>query len=698
MPALTTQALQQLPVTSLKGVGSAISDKLAKLNIFSVQDILFHLPTRYQDKTRVVPIRSLRDGDYALIEGEVVTSQIKFGKKRQLVVTLQDAGSFIQLRFFHFNKSQQQQLQIGTKLQCFGEAHYWQGGCVMVHPEYRKVDEQATSEVNQHLTPIYPSTDGLHQVMWRKLTDQALAYVRDDAAIEDYVPEEILSQHNFMFLAEALSYVHRPPPDANQNLLLEGKHPAQRRLAFEELLAQQLSMYKLRQSLHKQQAPVFEPHDREVKQFLATLPFELTKAQQRVQHEITQDITQAFPMLRLVQGDVGSGKTVIAAIAALQAVVSGYQVAIMAPTEILAEQHYHNFTAWFSEFNIKVSWLTGSLTAKQKRSTLEDISLGLSKIVVGTHALFQAEVNFQCLGLLVIDEQHRFGVHQRLALREKGRTGDKYPHQLIMTATPIPRTLTMTAYADLDVSLIDELPPGRKPVNTVVLNQTRRNEILTKAEALCLEGGQVYWVCPLIEESENLQCQAAEQTFSDLQQQLKSLNVGLIHGRMATKEKEQVMRQFDQGELQLLVATTVIEVGVNVPNATLMIIENAERLGLAQLHQLRGRVGRGAKQSHCVLLFKAPLSHIAKERLAVMRETNDGFRIAEKDLQLRGPGEVLGTRQTGMQQFRIADLLRDSDLLTNMHKNVRIIFTHHPKSVDALIHRWVGQRQNYVNA
>lgn len=698
MSAKNIQALQQLSVTVLKGVGQAVAEKLAKLNIITIQDILFHLPMRYQDRTRVVPIRNLRHGDYALIEGEVVTSQIKFGKKRQLSVTLQDLSGTIQLRFFHFNKSQQQQLEAGTKLQCFGEVQVWNNGRVMVHPEYRLLQDAAPSKVNEHLTPIYPSTEGLHQTMWRKLTEQALLYAREKGVVEDYIPHEILVEQNFMLLADALCYVHRPPPDADQTLLLEGKHPAQRRLAFEELLAQQLSMYQLRQSMRQHQAPTFTVDETQQAAFLKNLAFTLTAAQQKVQQEISHDLQQTRPMLRLVQGDVGSGKTVVAALAALQAISNGYQVAIMAPTEILAEQHYQTFRKWLEPMSLRTAWLTGSLTAKQRRDTLENIALGLDQLIVGTHALFQDDVVFKKLGLVIIDEQHRFGVHQRLALREKGRSGNSYPHQLIMTATPIPRTLAMTAYADLDVSIIDELPPGRTPVNTVVVSQSRREEILERVRELCSSGGQVYWVCPLIEESENLQCQAAEQTEQTLRELLPEINIGLVHGRLRPAEKEHVMQKFTGGETALLVATTVIEVGVNVPNASLMVIENAERLGLAQLHQLRGRVGRGAAHSHCVLLYKAPLSDIAKERLALMRETTDGFKIAEKDLEFRGPGEVLGTRQTGLQQFRVADLLRDRDLLMLARKQMKIIINQYPDAVHKLIHRWVGERKEYANA
>tara|TARA_R110000868_G_scaffold380784_1_gene646925 strand:+ start:95291 stop:97348 length:2058 start_codon:yes stop_codon:yes gene_type:complete len=685
-------------VSELHGVGKQLTEKLAKLDIHSVQDILFHLPSRYQDRTRITPMRNLRHGDHAVIEGEVLKADVAFGKKRSLNVTLKDASGFVQLRFFYFNKAQQQQLKTGVRLRCFGEARSWQGGCTMIHPEYRQVKKGEPLDVAENLTPIYPTTEGLNQNKWRQLSDQALAYVERDIAIADYLPEAILKQYQLMNLKDALLYVHRPPPDADQPALVEGVHPAQQRLAFEELLAFQLSMQQLRKQAQQYEAPILTAQTDCLKRFQKNLSFELTNAQQRVVKDITDDIVKPVPMLRLIQGDVGSGKTVVAAIAALLAVDNDYQVAIMAPTELLAGQHLINFTAWLEPLGIRVGWLSGSLTVKQRRSSLENIAMGLDQVIIGTHALFQEAVEFKQLALVIIDEQHRFGVHQRLALHDKGKQGDVHPHQLIMTATPIPRTLAMTAYADLDTSVIDELPPGRTPVKTAVVGNTRRQEVVERVNEMCQAGGQVYWVCTLIEESENLQCQAAEDATSKLRAQLPELNIGLVHGRMSAKEKEQVMTAFANNELQLLVATTVIEVGVNVPNATLMIIENAERLGLAQLHQLRGRVGRGAKESHCVLLYQAPLSHIAKDRLTTMRETTDGFKIAEKDLQIRGPGEVLGTRQTGLQQFQIADILRDQGLLPEIQQLAGQFISQYPEQSQQLIQRWVGSKQQFAHA
>lgn len=685
------------PVTLLKGVGPSIAEKLEKLGINSIQDLLFHLPYRYQDRTRILKIRDLREGDYALIKGEIVKSQIKFGKKRHLLVTLTDKTGFVQLRFFHFTKKQQDRLSPGTMLQCFGEVHHWNGQCVIVHPEYRDATEEIQTQVEENLTPIYPSTEGLHQRFWLKFTAEALLFLTADTLIEEYLPAEILAKYAFMPLSEALLYLHRPPPDADQNLLLNGQHPAQKRLAFEELLAHQLSMHRLRQSVQNHRAHLLKVNPELTENFCNNLPFKLTLAQERVKTEIFADLNTHVPMLRLLQGDVGSGKTIIAALAALQAVSSGCQVAIMAPTEILAEQHYKNFLAWFEPYSIKISCLISSMPAKIKTTQIAAIANAESQIIVGTHALFQMGIEFKKLGLIVIDEQHRFGVNQRMALREKGFKEQCYPHQLIMTATPIPRTLAMTAYADLDVSILDELPPGRIEIKTSVLNQQKRVELIEGVLARCQQGEQIYWVCPLIEESEVLECEAAEKIFEELKIILPELTIGLIHGRMRSQEKDAVMQAFSAGQINLLVATTVIEVGVNVPNATLMVIENAERLGLAQLHQLRGRVGRGVKESHCVLLYKSPLSQLAQNRLAIMRKTTDGFILAEEDLKNRGSGEILGTRQTGLQQFKIADLLRDKDLL----QEVRLVskyFFNQSDLTQKLISRWLGQRENYVHA
>jgi ATP-dependent DNA helicase RecG len=688
-----SEALSELPVTTLKGVGAALELKLERLGLHSLQDLLFHLPLRYQDRTRVLPIGSLRQGDECVVSGEVKVADLVQGRRRALLCRIQDGTGTLSLRFFHFSAAQKNQLVAGARLICFGEVRPGPGGLEMVHPEYRRVDGDGPVAVDETLTPVYPATEGLHQTRLRSLVALAMQYLQP-GALPDLLPETLRRQWKLPGLDESIRYLHHPPVDANQDQLLEGRHPAQRRLAFEELLAHHLTLLNLRQQAQRQGAPALPYRGTLVQPFLAALAFPLTGSQQRVCNEVARDMAKTVPMLRLVQGDVGSGKTVVAALAALQAVENGVQAAIMAPTEILAEQHHANFSQWLAPLDIDVAWLAGKVKGKARAKQLAAIQDGSARVVVGTHALFQDEVQFQDLGLVVVDEQHRFGVHQRLSLREKGRHGDRAPHQLIMTATPIPRTLTMSAYADLDCSVIDELPPGRTPVNTVVIADSRRQEVVERVSLACAEGRQAYWVCTLIDESEALQCQAAEVTCDTLREALPDLRIGLVHGRMKATDKAAVMAQFKAAELDLLVATTVIEVGVDVPNASLMIIENPERLGLAQLHQLRGRVGRGTRESFCVLMYQAPLSQQGRERLAVMRETSDGFRIAEKDLELRGPGEVLGTRQTGMMQFRIADLSRDADLLPAV-RQVAIQIQQDARLGNAVIRRWMGAGEEY---
>lgn len=684
-----------IAVTTLKGVGPRMAEKLEHLGLKTLQDLLFHLPLRYQDRTRVVPIGSLRPGDEAVIEGAVQLSEIKFGRRRMLLTRISDGTGSLTLRFFHFNNAQKEALSRGTRLRCYGEARRGNLTLEMIHPEFRRLNEQTIEAVEEYLTPVYPATDGLQQAGIRRLVDQAVDRLEQGSiALREWLPMEILPQGR-PSLSEAVLLLQRPPPDVALAALAEGEHPAQQRLAFEELLAHQLSLRQLRAQMSHHQAPPLDGSREPEEHYLARLPFPLTGAQRRVSEEIRRDLLQSTPMQRLVQGDVGSGKTVVAALAALQAIGSGYQAVVMAPTELLAEQHYNNFRQWFEPLGIEVAWLTGRLKAKERREMLAAIESGSAAVVVGTHALFQEEVDFHRLGLVIIDEQHRFGVHQRLALREKGVQDGLYPHQLIMTATPIPRTLAMTAYADLDLSVIDELPPGRTPVETVAISDSRREAVIARVAAACAEGRQAYWVCTLIEESESLQAQAAEETERQLRELLPQLNIGLVHGRMKAPEKAALMNAFKQAELDLLVATTVIEVGVDVPNASLMIIENAERLGLAQLHQLRGRVGRGRAESSCVLMYHAPLSKLARERLAVMRETNDGFVIARKDLEIRGPGEVLGTRQTGVLQLRIADLQRDQALLPQVARAAEELLKEHPRHVAPLIARWLGDRSQY---
>jgi ATP-dependent DNA helicase RecG len=687
----------------LKRAGPRLAQTLKRLDITTLQDLLFHLPLRYQDRTRVTPMAQLRPGGEAVIEGEIIGNSVQYGRRRSLLVQLSDGGGVVQLRFFHFNGKQQAMLEPGARLRCYGEVRLYQRQLEMIHPEYQRLfDEQAPPAQAQYLTPIYPATEGVRQATLRALIEQL---IEDDAHLKlkltEWLPQTLLQRQQFPPLEQAVAYLHKPPPGAPLQKLEEGRHRAQQRLAFEELLAHHLSMRLLRRKQRRHAAPSLANENRPLSEALITrLPFDLTGAQRRVLEEIRKDLCTPHPMQRLLQGDVGSGKTVVAALAALQAVQCGYQVAVMAPTEILADQHRLSFQQWLQPLDISVGWLSGKVKGKAREVLLQAIAGGEAAVVVGTHALFQEEVQFNRLGLVIIDEQHRFGVHQRLALRNKGAKrqsdGERlYPHQLIMTATPIPRTLAMTAYADLDCSIIDELPPGRTPVETVIIANNRRGEVVERVHAACRAGRQTYWVCTLIEESEALQCQAAQDTAAQLAEEFPDLRIGLVHGRLKAAEKEQVMGAFKSGELDLLVATTVIEVGVDVPNATLMIIENAERLGLSQLHQLRGRVGRGSKKSVCVLMYQAPLSTTAKARLAIMRETNDGFKIARKDLELRGPGEVLGTRQTGGMQFRIADLQRDQHLLTKVGQSANLMLNDYPDHVAPLIRRWVGHGAQY---
>jgi ATP-dependent DNA helicase RecG len=686
-------SLEDIGVTQLKGVGSALAGKLEKLGIRSVQDLLFHLPYRYEDRTRVVPIGSLRIGDVAVVEGEVMKADLVMGRRRSLQVTLKDDSGFLVLRFFHFNASQKNQLSEGARVRCFGEVRPGRAGFEFYHPEYQ-VNPPPMPPANQAtLTPVYPLTEGIQQPRVRSLCQQALGFL-NRFPIKDWLPPELLADYQLPSITEAVRLVHSPPAGAPVHLLMEGRHPAQQRLVMEELLAHQLSLLQVREQIQAREALPLLPTGDLAERFLDQLPFSLTGAQRHVMSDIRQDLSQPLPMLRLVQGDVGSGKTVVAALAALQAIGAGAQVALMAPTEILAEQHYQNFRGWLEPLGIRLAWVSGKVKGKARKEALAAVASGEAQVVIGTHALFQDDVEFQRLALVIVDEQHRFGVHQRLALREKGVGGSLAPHQLIMTATPIPRTLAMSAYADLDTSVIDELPPGRKPIETVVASDSRRDEIIDRVRQACREGRQAYWVCTLIEESEALQCQAAEVTAAELDDRLPDLKVGLVHGRLKAAEKAEVMESFKNGELDLLVATTVIEVGVDVPNASLIIIENPERLGLAQLHQLRGRVGRGEQASYCVLLYHPPLSSNGKARLQALRDSQDGFFIAEKDLEIRGPGEVLGTRQTGMMQFRLADFERDKGWIEPVREMAPGLMAQ-SRTVEALIRRWLGENIRY---
>ena len=693
------QGLDVTPITVLKGVGPRNAERLARIGVKTVQDVLFHLPARYQDRTRVVPAGKLRPGDQAVVEGIVDTTDIRFGRRRSLLVRISDASGSLTLRFFHFSAAQKAGLTAGVRLRCFGEVRKGPAMLEMIHPEYNRIDADEPIAVEESLTPVYPTTEGMHQLTWRGMTDKALALLEEQPQrLPEWLPEQLRRRYRLPDISAAVRYLHRPPPDAPQTQLLEGTHPAQTRLVFEELLAHQLSLRQLRQRRRQVSAPVLDGDRSLRKQLLASLPFSLTDAQKLAVEEIAGDLVQHRPMMRLLQGDVGSGKTVVAALAALQALEAGYQVALMAPTELLSEQHLRSFRDWLMPLGVDISWLTSRQKGKARTLILAGLDSGDAGLVVGTQALFQDDVVFRRLGLVIIDEQHRFGVHQRMALREKGGSRGALPHQLIMTATPIPRTLAMTAYADLDLSVINELPPGRMPVATVVLPASRRMEVVERVRAACVLRRQAYWVCTLIEESEALECEAAEETALQLGRLLPELRIGLVHGRLKAVDKELVMQAFQQRQLDLLVATTVIEVGVDVPNASLMIIENPERLGLAQLHQLRGRVGRGAVESHCVLMYQTPLSANARQRLGVMRESNDGFLIARKDLELRGAGEVLGTRQTGEMQFRIADLVRDQELLEDVRQAAALILKDYPERVAPLVQRWIGGREQYIDA
>ena len=694
-PATQHEAVhsEQRPITALRGVGPALAERLRHLGVSQVQDLLFVLPSRYEDRTRLWKMGELMPGVRATVEGEVQLTEVKFRGRRQMLCRISDGSGFLTLRFFHFSAAQQNGLTRGTRVRCFGEVRKGPFGLEIVHPEYQRVFGQPIA-LEESLTPIYPLTEGVPQGRLRALVTQALREL-ETSAVRDWIPPQLIQPLGLPSLQEALSFVHRPPREAKLSELEFGRHPAQRRLAFEELLAHHLSLKLLKKMSKTDVASSLAGGAALQKEFLLKLPFKPTGAQMRVLREVDADVTSGQAMVRLLQGDVGCGKTVVAAAAAARTAGAGFQVALMAPTELLAEQHFANFRRWLGPLNLDVARVYGSLPARERRSSLNAIAGGQISVVVGTHALFQEEIAFHNLALVIVDEQHRFGVQQRLLLQEKGRKDGRVPHQLIMTATPIPRTLAMTAYADLDISVIDELPPGRTPVKTVVIPEQRRDEVVARLVQGCRAGRQAYWVCPLIDESEEIESQAAEEMAVSLSEALPQIKIGLVHGRMPSAKKDEAMLAFKAGKIQLLVATTVIEVGVDVPNATLMVVENAERMGLAQLHQLRGRVGRGAEASTCVLLYKAPLSELARERLKVIRETNDGFEIARRDLELRGPGELLGTRQTGLAQLRVADLMRDADLLPRVQDTAELLLASYPANIAALTARWIGTDEQY---
>ena len=685
-------------VSTLPGVGPKVAEKLAARGLETLQDLWLHLPLRYEDRTRIQAIAALRPGQPAQVLARVEAVERSFRYRPMLRVAIgDDSHGTLVLRFFHFGKAQVAMFVPGRRILCYGEVRPGQHGLEMVHPSYRLLADDAEAMARDSLDPVYPAVEGLGPQSVARLVGEALKRLPEAAALE-LLPAGMRERLALPTLRDALLTAHRPPPDADLALFAAGRHPAQRRLALEELLAHHLSLRRQRIALRAHGAMPVRPPGKLARALRQRLAFKLTGAQQRVLDEVNKDMARPEPMLRLVQGDVGSGKTVVAALAAANAVEAGRQVALMAPTELLAEQHLGNFRAWLEPLGLRVAWLAGKVTGKARAAALEEIASGRAQVVVGTHALMQESVAFASLALAIVDEQHRFGVHQRLALRDKGLSGSQVPHQLVMTATPIPRTLAMSAYADLDVSVIDEMPPGRTPVTTVAVSGERRAEVVERIRAACAEGRQAYWVCTLIEDSEEVEAQAAQSTFEQLGAALPELRLGLLHGRMRPAEKQAVMARFKAGELHLLVATTVIEVGVDVPNASLMLIENAERLGLAQLHQLRGRVGRGAAASSCVLMYKPPLSALARERLEVMRASTDGFLIAEKDLELRGPGELLGTRQTGLASFRVAELVRDADLLPEVHRAAEELLATAPDLAERVVARWVGGAARFAGA
>lgn len=681
---------EQHLVADLHGVGQRLSERLARLGVRTFRDLLLYLPLRYQDRTQITPLAQLRPGTEALIEGQIADAEIHHGRRRILRVLVAD-GTQVQLLllFFHFSPAQAQRMKPATQIRAYGEVRFGFGALEMIHPEYELNPAPLPPPETAHLTPIYPTAEGLTQAMWRALTDQVLeqlAQQPDSDWLKAYLPSTLPALGS----NAALRWLHRPPAGTDLESLRSRQHPVCRRLAGEELFAHQLALRQLRHERRQAKAPPLVGDGSLVNALLAALPFTLTAAQQQVLVEIAEDLAQPRPMMRLLQGDVGSGKTIVAALAALQAVESGYQVALMAPTELLAEQHRRHLAQWLNPLNVELAWLCGRHKGRERARILECIASGAAAVVVGTHALFQEEVEFATLGLVIIDEQHRFGVHQRQRLRAKRDHGVETAHLLIMTATPIPRSLAMVAYADLDLSVIDTLPPGRQPVTTVALPDIRRAEVIERVRTACASGRQAYWVCTLIDESETLQCQAAEATAAELAAYLPELHIALIHGRIKPAQREALMASFAAGDCELLVATTVIEVGVDVPNASLMIIENPERLGLAQLHQLRGRVGRGAEKSYCVLLYHPPLSATAAERLRILRAEHSGFTIADADLRLRGAGEVLGTRQAGALQLRLADPMRDQDLVAHTRQHAGTLLREHPQAAAALIQRWLG--------
>ena len=685
------------PIQNIRGVGPKIADTLSNLGIYQVEDAVFHLPYKYEDRTNLTPIGDAPYETPLLVEGEIVKSTVVFRGRRMLITEIFDGTGRLTMRMFHFAFAQHKNLKEGHRIRCFGTIRHGPKGKEMIHPQYQVFSKDEEVEIEDHLTPIYPSTSNLQQGRLRKLIQGSIVYCQKNNLLKENWETE--DKDDFKDLLSALTFIHNPSTETSLELLSLGLHPAQRKLIKEELVAHILCSGMLKRETELRKSPLMQPATKQENLLLDSLGFELTNAQTRVWNEIKQDFEKGTPMRRLLQGDVGSGKTVIAALATLQASHNSLQTAFMCPTEILAEQHYENMTEWFTGLGIKVDLLLGSTKAKDRKRILADLQIGKTHVLLGTHALFQKDVVFNSVGLTIIDEQHRFGVHQRFTLLEKGGNKKKSPHQLIMTATPIPRTLSMTVYGALDTSIIDELPPGRRPVETTSRPNSMRSKVIKRVEEVCLEGQRVYWVCTLIEDSDELEAQAAEELFKEISSEVPKVKTGLVHGRLKKEEKDKVINRFRKGDIQLLVCTTVIEVGVDVPEATLMIIENPERLGLAQLHQLRGRVGRKADlDSHCLLLFKEPLSDLAKERISTMENTNDGFVIAEKDLELRGGGDIHGLRQSGLMNLKIANPIRDSDLLESAQQEALLIAKTNELQAKSLINRWIGSRLDYSDS
>jgi len=678
------------PIISISGLGKKTSDRLNQLGIHTLEHLVFHLPSRYQDKTTITPLSKVSVSDEVLIECSIDRIEVAPSRQRQLLCYLSDnQNQRILLRFFHFNQYQKQALIRGETLQCFGEIKIGRQGLEMHHPEYRIVSQNQTPLLESTLTPIYPLCSGISQNKMKQWINQSLEVLKT-SLLDDYF--EKITYNALPSLKASLFLLHHPNKNENLTQIETFKHISQQRLIIEELATHQLSLLKTKRARKRRTTNQFAIKNNLSNNLLNSLEFNLTAAQSRCIKEIHEDLSNTEPMLRLLQGDVGSGKTIVAVFSLIQAVENNFQTAVMAPTEILARQHLQNFTDYLKPLNIQIAYLSGSQNTQERREQLELIETGKAKVIIGTHALFQENVNFENLSLVIIDEQHKFGVHQRLSLTQKAK---KTPHQLVMTATPIPRSLTMSAYADLDTSVIDELPPGRQPVETVALSNSRRDELIGKIRKISDEGRQIYWVCTLIEESEALRAESAEKTFNYLSSNLEDLKVVMIHGRLTKPEKDAIMSAFAQGNINLLVATTVIEVGVNVPNASLMIVENSERLGLAQLHQLRGRVGRGSEKSICILMYQSPLSDNAKQRLEVLRQSNDGFMIAQKDLELRGPGEILGTQQTGIASMKIANIVRDAYLLKEASYYSSKMLEANEESQNALVDRWIDEEKTH---